>query len=386
MNERILLYTSGRLAKTRVTGGVKRFCELLREFPKYCELTLMSGDDTNPANKNVKFVSMKHGETDYRNEVSRGIHNISYIRRLRDYYQHVIVFDVPPALLLAVMNVPHMCLMVRKDLIGYKKQELKERGNNRAIDTATLWCLNLAESIVLKHCERVIVQCEYDKEQILARHSNIASAISRKIFCQINNINPSWVSIEEKGIDRTLSDSHFSIGCITSFSSKRKGCDIFLEAVKILIDEGYTIRAYIAGDGKLLDYFKNMYADYSDIIFLGRINSACEVYSMCDLAVVPSREDSCPNTLLEALINRTPVIGANRGGIPELLQDNEALFLPDTDSLAEKIKKLMDNKNELRGMSERQIARREILTFDWGRRIFDLVTGKNNVRDNETVE
>jgi len=46
-----------------------------------------------------------------------------------------------------------------------------------------------------------------------------------------------------------------------------------------------------------------------------------QLYSEVDVAVVPSRMDNYPITVLEAFLNRTPVVGSNVGGIPELIQE-----------------------------------------------------------------
>jgi glycosyltransferase involved in cell wall biosynthesis len=47
----------------------------------------------------------------------------------------------------------------------------------------------------------------------------------------------------------------------------------------------------------------------------------------CDVVVVPSRMDGRPNVILESFALGVPVIGSNVGGLPELIQDQEAGFV-----------------------------------------------------------
>ena len=370
--KKILLYTSGQISKTRITGGVRRFLELLRLLPNFCQLYVMAGDSKLDSDHNIHFISMNHGSKQYANEIKRGLHNLPYlIKEKKNGYDSVIVFDVPPAVILSIVRMPHICLMVRKDMIGYKKQYLEENKKRGIIHRVEIELLSLAEGVVLSRAEKIIVQCEYDKQRLIARHPLLIDIIEDKTHIQINNINPSWSSIEKT--EHKVAHDRFAIGCITNFSSLRKGCDIFLESAKKMIENGYPIKAYIAGDGTLLDFYKRKYSKYEDIEFLGHIQMASDVYSKCDLAVIPSREDSCPNTLLESIMCETPAIGSNRGGIPEILNNKEALFEADEKSLYEKVLELYLERSKLTDLQNKQQKRKAELTFDWVQKIFNII-------------
>jgi glycosyltransferase involved in cell wall biosynthesis len=71
-----------------------------------------------------------------------------------------------------------------------------------------------------------------------------------------------------------------------------------------------------------------------------------DAYAAAQLLVLPSRTDSFGIVFLEAWCNRLPVIGANAGGIPDLVHDgHDGLLVPfgDIDGLAQAIQRLLTN-------------------------------------------
>ena len=91
------------------------------------------------------------------------------------------------------------------------------------------------------------------------------------------------------------------------------------------------------------------------------------------MLVVPSLADSCPNTVMEALYNEVPVIGSNAGGIPEILKDESALFELNVCSLKKRILAYKNEEKALLELKERQMQRKEELTFDWAAKILEVI-------------
>lgn len=368
--KKIVLYSSSQLKKTAKTGGIKRFLELVNQMGNYCHLTLVSGDDEYPVPKGVKHISMYQNKV-YHKESKYALHNRKYLKKIKhDGYDALIVFDVPPAIWLVLFGMPHLCLMLRKDLLGYEKIILENQQLSGLKRFCILKAFSFAELIALIYAERIIVQCKYDRDQLLKRHSVFAKFIRRKTKIQINNVNPSWAKASNTIKERT--STKFRIGSVNGFSDYRKGCDIFLEAISSLLDDGYNIEAYIAGDGTMLSNYQKKYKKYNDIHFSGRIDNPGDYIKQFDLAVVPSRADSCPNTVMEALLNEIPVIGSNVGGIPEILADNKALFEPNMVSLREKILHCMESETLSRIVNQ-QNKRKIQLQFNWSKRVFDII-------------
>jgi len=70
-----------------------------------------------------------------------------------------------------------------------------------------------------------------------------------------------------------------------------------------------------------------------------------EIAGAAALIVPSSSEENCPMTVLEAWSQRTPVIGSNRGGIPELVEDGAdgLLFEPESaGGLAERMRMISE--------------------------------------------
>ncbi|MDR0836444.1 MAG: glycosyltransferase [Tannerella sp.] len=116
--------------------------------------------------------------------------------------------------------------------------------------------------------------------------------------------------------------------CYVGRLSEEKGVDTLLEAAQQL---PYPLK--IIGDGPLLDIFKKQYTQFKHIEFTGRLSSdqLLPLVQQARLLVIPSVcYDNNPFSLIEALCMGTPVLGANIGGIPELITEgvNGFLFTP----------------------------------------------------------
>lgn len=160
----------------------------------------------------------------------------------------------------------------------------------------------------------------------------------KKLFAVCNFIDP--IKIEEMSRrDCTVKEDYYTyIGRL----SDEKGVETLLKVAQKL---PYKLK--IAGNGNLRDYFVANYKS-DNIEFLGQLN-AIEVSNLLEhakLLVQPSEwYENNPLSIIEALCAGTTVIGANIGGIPELVNaDNGLIFEPgNCDELAECIKKIMDS-------------------------------------------
>lgn len=102
-----------------------------------------------------------------------------------------------------------------------------------------------------------------------------------------------------------------------------KGPDVFLDALKALLDQGLDVTAHFVGDGPdkagYIDTVRN--SPLAEHVTIHDAMPAREAFAMAETVVVPSRAESMPYIVLEAIAAAKPVICTNVGGIPEIFGD-----------------------------------------------------------------
>ncbi|MBN1601391.1 MAG: glycosyltransferase [Chitinispirillaceae bacterium] len=139
--------------------------------------------------------------------------------------------------------------------------------------------------------------------------------------------------------------------------SPEKGIIILLNAI-IRVD---GVNLHIAGDGELrpeIEKFieSNNLANRVKLLGYQDRKSMAEIVSGCKAVVVPSEwYENCPYSIMEAQAQGKPVIGADIGGIPELIVDGKTGFVFkafSSESLERSIRQLIEcNENEYNKMS-----------------------------------
>ncbi|HEB56774.1 MAG TPA: colanic acid biosynthesis glycosyltransferase WcaL [Gammaproteobacteria bacterium] len=138
---------------------------------------------------------------------------------------------------------------------------------------------------------------------------------------------------------------------------EKKGMDILLKAIKILIQNGHKTHLQIAGSGPLENELKSLSAELGispNVTFIGAIANeqvpdwlnkidifvlACQIDSAGDM-------DGIPVVLMEAMAHGVPVISTKLSGIPELVIPNKTGLLAEPGSasdLAKKIAEMINN-------------------------------------------
>jgi glycosyltransferase involved in cell wall biosynthesis len=113
-----------------------------------------------------------------------------------------------------------------------------------------------------------------------------------------------------------------------------KGLHILIEAFSNYQNENAEL--WVAGEGKpeYVSILKDKFKD-ERIKFLGRVEPR-NFYPEIDFTVVPSLlHDTFPGVVYEALAFGKPVIGSNRGGIPEMIIHGENGFIFEPESQSE---------------------------------------------------
>jgi glycosyltransferase involved in cell wall biosynthesis len=146
---------------------------------------------------------------------------------------------------------------------------------------------------------------------------------------------------------------------------EQKGLVYLLKACKILKERGYSFRCEIIGGPEeplYINYYialKKLHRQLGleeCVFFLGSqpIGKVLEKYRNADIFVLPcliaedGSRDISPNSLIEAMAMKLPVISTTVTGIPEIVEDGvSGILVPpyDEDALAGAIVKLIENDN-----------------------------------------
>lgn len=154
-------------------------------------------------------------------------------------------------------------------------------------------------------------------------------------------------------------------GAVTG-KEKRKGFLELINALKICLQEQDFFEKVKENQIKIC-CFGEANQSFQELgietIFFGNIKDDRQlslIYSLADIFILPSLEDNFPNTMLEAMSCKTPVIAFNIGGIPDLVEDYKTGFLVPKNNLyllSERIRELINDRllREKMGKEGREI-------------------------------
>jgi glycosyltransferase involved in cell wall biosynthesis len=144
-----------------------------------------------------------------------------------------------------------------------------------------------------------------------------------------------------------------------------KGGDLLLEAFPKALRARPDLTLTIVGDRKSAAKVRR----HPAISFQTGLSwdDLTALYRRATLLVQPMLNDPWGQVYLEALISRTPVMGLNRNGLPEILENGRHGFLieePDSDALAGAIVDAVSDSNRLAHMG--QTGQQHVLkTYSW---------------------
>ncbi len=143
-----------------------------------------------------------------------------------------------------------------------------------------------------------------------------------------------------------------------------KGVDVLLEAIAILHARGRRLTATIVGGGPDRAEFAELIGrlGLKDKVSMPGPMPAREAFALGRVMVVPSRAESFPYVVLEALAAGREVIASAVGGIPEILPPENLVPPADPHALAEKLQSVFDAPEEAEPRNERTREMKEAFT------------------------
>lgn len=248
--------------------------------------------------------------------------------------------------------------------------------NNLSGFSANVWEIARNEGIKVVHTLRdYYLQCPNS-----TKFKNNTNCIGQCFECKVLTKRKKTLSNKVDyvfGISRFILNNHFENGYFKGVSNSvvYNGFDLQFRAktnhtstirlgfmgqitpskgVALLIDclnefEGLNWELKIAGN--ISDNYKKKLREINPspkIQFLGYMKSS-PFFETIDILVVPSLwNEPFGRVIIEAIMNSTPVLGADVGGIPELLSNNpNFLFRPDSLGLKKKLKEIITNPKVL---------------------------------------
>lgn len=188
----------------------------------------------------------------------------------------------------------------------------------------------------------------------------ISPSNTLKMYLDENGYNESVVindclEISKKNINNNIDiKNKYNMGRYLFFGAINDEIKGVFTFIKNLNEYSTQIKLFIAGkieDKKLFEKYVN---NNPNIVYLGELTNKqiLELLKEIKVVVIPSLcQENYPNTALEAIMNKCIVIGSNRGGIPEIINDKRFTFNPND------IGELFEVLDRVQGISEKEFKK-----------------------------
>ena len=166
-------------------------------------------------------------------------------------------------------------------------------------------------------------------------------------------------------------------GCLLIYVG-RLSAEKQIERIKPVLENIPEASLALVGDGPYRSQLEKIFEN-TKTNFIGYLSGdeLASAYASGDIFLFPSSTETLGLVLLEAMAAGCPVIGANKGGIPDIINDeiNGCLYDPEESdkgekSLIEATKKILIDKNKKEQM--RKAAREEAEKWDWNQATLQL--------------
>jgi len=151
----------------------------------------------------------------------------------------------------------------------------------------------------------------------------------------------------------------------------RKGCDILIEALRIVHQQQPSVRVTFVGS--IADDMKQAFAAFLEdttswVQYVGAVpqEQVIAYLRQGDMIVLPSRFETLPRVLIEALAAGVPQVASSANGIPEIVQHGVTGFVVDPitpETFAEAII-CLSSSPELRSLMSQRSRERALARFE----------------------
>lgn len=140
-----------------------------------------------------------------------------------------------------------------------------------------------------------------------------------------------------------IKDDQIALVCVAPVWYPTKGSQYFLELARRLENDNRYVFIQV---GYKKGFFKDLPSNYRPVGFVSDQESLAKYYSLADLFVFPSFQDTMPNACLEALACGSPLLCFNTSGMPYIGDETVATFVePHSVDELERVVKAINRKN-----------------------------------------
>ncbi|MDD5731932.1 MAG: glycosyltransferase family 4 protein [Patescibacteria group bacterium] len=210
-------------------------------------------------------------------------------------------------------------------LMWLRKKKIFDKISSLTIVTPSKWLSNCAkESVLFKNI----------------RIETIPYGIDTSVFTPANKEE------DRKKLDLPLDKKLILFGATNGVADPRKGFRFLKEALNLL-ENGDDVELVVFGSNESKNDLGTKFKMHNMGIVKDQ-NILSQIYSACDVFIIPSTQDNLPNTVLESIACGTPVVGFAIGGIPDMIdhQKNGYLAKPfEANDIAKGIDWILKDKN-----------------------------------------
>lgn len=179
--------------------------------------------------------------------------------------------------------------------------------------------------------------------QIIGKETNYFFSASYSTI-ELNKNN-----LELRNWDKNNCPNKFKIIHTGFMDTYRKGQDILIKALKILIEDGFNVELTLIGDGTKKTEFEKLTQELGiekNVFFVGAIKDKQKIFDYLKeshLLVFPTEAEGLPRTIIEAMAVGLPCISSPVDGVLELLDLNCLVNNRTPEDYAIKMKEILSN-------------------------------------------
>jgi len=176
-------------------------------------------------------------------------------------------------------------------------------------------------------------------------------------FVDFQRFDPVKYDRKKARTELGIADDEIAVGFVGRLDHC-KGIDALLGSASVLHSKGITCHFVIIGAGPQRAALENLARDLrieDKVTFVGLCENPAELMIALDVGVIPSRREAFGIVAVEFMRMRVPVIAANVGGLPELIEHGKTgMLLEDIEpeTIAKAVEGLVNDSSMRKGIAD----------------------------------